>query len=111
MSPAFDPLREGWLTEPASMVLLSDGYPDGGAQEILDLVRQHPHPPIDTVAISTWADNSCDKDLLRQIASMTGGKFHDVGDPLQLTQTMHLLLDYRREQLTDQASTTGTIAL
>ena len=87
-------LREAWQLNPGHIVLLTDGFADSGANRVLNVVAIHPQPPIDTIGIGDY-----DKDLLRRIAELTGGRFMDVNDPIQLSQTLQKLLDYRPNSL------------
>jgi len=93
-----DALLEGWKINPEHMVLITDGYADGGAEQILQRVRQHARPPIDTIGISVQG-SQYDAELLREIAQLTGGRFMDVNEPLQLSIALQHLLDYRPESL------------
>jgi len=99
-----DALQEAWLRQQDHIVLLTDGQPNGGPDEILALVRQHPKPPIDTIGIG----RDCNHDMLKEISRITGGRYNDVQDPLQLTQTMTLLLSLRPDEQTKKG---GSIEL
>ena len=100
-------LREGWSIESSHIILMTDGYPDGGGEGVLQEVRRHPEPPIDTVGIgSGYAE-----DLLRQIASLTGGRFMDVSQPFMLTQTLEQLLLNKPRGTESPAQNGGAIVL
>lgn len=93
-------LHEGWSQEPAHIVLLTDGDPtDATREEILADVRLHPKPPIDTIGISEHNMQGYSKEFLQEISRLTGGRFMGVGDPIQLTQTLKHLLDYKPTSL------------
>lgn len=99
-----DALLESWKIEPRHIILLTDGQPDRGPSEVLDIVLSHPHPPIDTIGIG----DDCDHSLLKEISRLTRGRYNNVQDPLQLTETMRLMLDFRPDDLTMKG---GSIAL
>jgi hypothetical protein len=97
-------LQEAWKTAADHIILLTDGQPDGGASEIVSVVTDHPTPPIDTIGIGA----DCDHTLLQDISRLTHGRYNDVQDPLQLTNTIRLMLDFRPDDLTMKG---GSIAL
>lgn len=97
-------LEEAWLGSPDRIVLLTDGWPDGGSEHIKRLVDNHPKPVIDTISIGYDADI----ELLKHISEKTGGKYNAVGDPLKLTETMTLLLSFRPDEMTQKG---GSIQL
>ena len=94
-------LIEAWSTNPGHIVLLTDGYANGGSSEVLDEVRHHPTPPIDTVGIGGHGDY--DRQMLEQIALLTNGRFMDVAEPLKLTETLEELLQLESGKLDNQA--------
>lgn len=103
-------LQEAWSQNPTHIVLLTDGEPtDGTKQEILAQVGEHPKPPIDTIGIGHRNGRDYSPDFLKEISRLTGGRFMDVGEPIQLTQTLKYLLDYKPTSL--QEAKKGVIQL
>lgn len=104
-----DALNEAWSRKPKHIILMTDGYPDGGTEEVLGAVRFNTGTPIDTVGIADSAGCGYDPKFLWEIASLTGGRFIDVNEPLELTQTLQFLLTYTPDGI--QAPQEGVIEL
>jgi len=89
------PLQEAWSRSPSHIILLTDGEPDEDKSTILKEVRWHTGIPIDTVGMADSSGSYYDPEFLAEIALLTGGRFTDVGEPVQLTDTLQYLLDYK----------------
>jgi hypothetical protein len=98
-------LQEAWNLSPSHIILLTDGHPGESSHTILTQVSLHPTPPIDTIGLGSGYG----KDLLQEISRLTKGRFMDVFDPLQLTQTFQFLLEESTSTSTPQKG--GSIQL
>lgn len=85
-------LRETWSFSPRHIILLTDGQPDDPEQDILAQALMHKDTPIDTIGISSGGHRSYNPDFLRELSRITGGKFTDVGKPVELTCVIQNLL-------------------
>jgi len=103
-------LYEGWSSNPDHIVLITDGQPtDSSTSELLQEVRLHLTPPIDTIGIGDKHGRNYNPDFLKEISRLTGGRFIDVDEPIQLTQKLKFLLDYKPDIL--QEGKKGVIQL
>jgi len=102
-------LNYAWSSNAGHIILITDGHPtDSSEEEILIAASQplHRKIPIDTIGISdnTSSYRGYNPDFLKELSRITGGKFTDCGEPLQLTQIVEtLLIDYKNSLLNQGA--------
>lgn len=106
-------LQESWAQNAAHVILMSDGEPtDAGNETILIDAAQHKDTPVDTIGIGNKGGGGYDPEFLRELARLTGGRFTDCGEPIQLTNIVEqLLLDPPTMGRTLHSGTPGVIAL
>jgi len=86
-------LRETWDQHPRHIILITDGEPtDASPKDILYAAGNHTNVPIDTIGISEADRRGYDPVFLAELARITGGKFTDCGQPIQLTAIIQTLL-------------------
>jgi len=90
-------LQELWQHTYKHIILMTDGEPtDGGwgnsKPAILTEAAKHTDTPIDTIGIGEHGGGGYDPDFLRELARITGGRFSDCGEPIQLTSIVQNLL-------------------
>ena len=86
-------LNELWANSYAHIILGTDGEPtDSGEEQILIVAAQHATIPIDTIGIGNKGGGGYNPDFLRELARITGGRFTDCGEPIQLTSIVENLL-------------------
>lgn len=87
-------LNEAWLTPGVKqIVLMTDGYPNGGPDRILQEAMAHRDVPIDTVGIGDQGIMDFRPEFLRELSRLTGGRYYDCSEPVHLTSTVTALLD------------------
>ena len=86
-------LDETWNVSPRHIILITDGEPtDAQPNEIIHEATRHSDIPIDTIGVSEYGRRGYDPDFLRELARVTGGKFTDCGQPIELTAVVQNLL-------------------
>jgi len=89
----WEALKEAWSRNPRHIVLMTDGEPDDRKQDILADVMVHREIKIDTVGIGNQGGHGYDPDFLKEIARITGGKYHSVHEPIMLPTVLRGLLE------------------
>ena len=92
-------LKEAWSRSPKHIILMTDGIPDGGTQEILKELKYHTDVPIDTVGIGDLTGSRYISLSPPSGDPSTPSGPSDVGEPMRLTQTLQHLLTYTPDGL------------
>ena len=97
-------LKTAWLwtienAKQARFILLTDGMPtDMTREEILNMAKEHPNIPIDTVGIGSGTF-SYDPEFLKNLSRITGGMFSEAGSVKMLAETIKKLSPAERPLL------------
>lgn len=101
-------LEEAWAVDPKHIVLMSDGEPtDAPNDTIIWHVDKHKHIPIDCLGIGDGRISSYDPEFLKKIASITGGRYYEVGEPIKLTSVLVHAIEAPPNKLNQGGSSEG----
>jgi hypothetical protein len=92
-TPMLKALHLVWGDGARGMILITDGYPDGSEQQILDEAMEQSHIPINPVGIGEEG-RDFNEQFLKELARITGGEYHNVkeGDLHLLAATIETVL-------------------